>query len=45
MPFSPVPIRLRFTRFSGTSRPCCLHSRFISLAPSVQRSFRSKSMT
>jgi|GEM_PF-4834265 len=45
MPFSPVPIRLRFTRFPGTSRPSCLHSRFISRAPTDQRSFRSKSMT
>ena len=44
MPFSPVPICLRFTRFCGTSNPSRRHSRFISRAPIEQRSFRSKSM-
>ena len=44
IPFSPVPIRLRFTRFCGTSRPSCRHSRFIRRALTDQRSFRSKSM-
>jgi len=42
---SRVPIRLRFTRFCGTSRPSCLHSRFISRAPTDQRPFRSQSVT
>jgi hypothetical protein len=45
IPFSPVPIRLRFPRFCGISRLSLRHRRFISRVPTDQRSFRSKSMT
>ncbi|MBM3466141.1 MAG: hypothetical protein FJX76_28980 [Armatimonadetes bacterium] len=45
MPLVPLPIRLRFLRLCGTSKPSLRHSRFISRALTCQRSLCSRSIT